>query len=45
MRIFSVNFWVGAFINTFITIICLYLLKMLFAKVQVPVVSEVVESV
>lgn len=33
------------FINTFITLIFIYLIKKIFEKVNVPVVSNMVESV
>lgn len=45
MQIFSVNWWVNMFINTFVTIIFIYLIKAAFNKINVPVVSDMVESV
>lgn len=45
MKLFSIGWWVNMFINTFVTIIFIYLIKMAFSKVQVPVVSDMVESV
>lgn len=43
-KIFSVNFWVQSFATTLITIFFIYILKIVFNKVQVPVVSEIVEK-
>lgn len=45
MRIFSVSWWVGMFINTFVTILFIYIIKMIAGKVNVPVVSKIVEEV
>lgn len=44
-RIFSVNFWVQTFVSTFMTMIMIFIIKQLFTKVNVPVVSNIVESV
>lgn len=43
-QLFSVNWWITMFINTFITIFFIYLLKKIFAKVNVPYVSDMVEQ-
>lgn len=45
MKLFSLNWWASMFINTFITLIFIYLIKKIFEKVNVPVVSNMVESV
>lgn len=45
MKLFSINWWVQMFINTFVTIIFIYLIKLAFSKVNVPVVSDMVENV
>ena len=45
IKLFSPSWWVGMFINTFITLVFIYIIKQVFAKVSVPVVSDMVESV
>lgn len=45
MRILSATWWVNMFINTFVTIIFIYLIKLAASKINVPVVSDVVASV
>lgn len=45
MRIFSVNFWVQAFVSTFITMIMIYLIKKIAGTVNIPVVSDVAQAV
>lgn len=44
-RIFSVNFWVQAFISTFMTMLMMYLIKKITATVNIPVVSTVAQEV
>ena len=43
-QLFSVNWWISMFINTFITIIFIYMIKKFFVKVNVPYVSNIVEE-
>ena len=45
IKLFSPMWWVSMFINTFITLVFIYMIKKVFAKINVPVVSEMVESV
>lgn len=45
IKLFSPTWWISMFINTFITLIFIYIIKQIFAKVNVPVVSEMVENV
>lgn len=45
MKIFSPTWLFNMFVNTFVTIIFIYLIKLISAKVNVPVVSDIVESV
>lgn len=44
-RIFSVNFWVQAFVSTFITMLMIYLIKKVAGTVKIPVVSDVAQAV
>ena len=44
MKIFSISWWIGMLINTFITIMFIYILKVIFSKVNVPIVSNMVEQ-
>ncbi len=43
-KIFSPGFWVQTMVSTLFTIFMIYILKLIFAKVDVPVVSDVVQS-
>lgn len=46
MKIFSLNFWVGAFVSAFVTMICIYAIKKLNAKAGgLPLVNDIVEGV
>ena len=42
LNLTSPSWWINQFVSTFITILFIYLLKKIFEKVNVPVVSEVV---
>lgn len=45
MKLFSLDFWVSALLSTMITMVCIYLIKKANEKIQIPVVSEIVEGV
>lgn len=38
----SPSWWLNTFVQTFITILFIYMIKKIFAKVSVPVVSDLV---
>lgn len=38
----SPTWWVNTFVQTFVTVIFIYMLKKIFAKVEVPYVSDMV---
>lgn len=44
-RVFSFNFWVQTFISTFMTMVFIYLIKLAFNKVHVPVLSDIASAV
>ena len=44
-RIFSMSFWVQLFISTFLTMFMIYLIKKANQKLNIPVVSNIVEGV
>lgn len=44
-RIFSVNFWLSAFVSTFMTMLMIYLIKKVAGTVEIPVVSDVANAV
>ena len=44
-RIFTVNFWIQLFISTFMTMVMIYLIKKANEKLNLPVVSDIVEGV
>lgn len=43
-RLFSIDFWVQAFVSTFITMLMFYILKQMNEKVKIPVVSTIIEE-
>lgn len=45
MGIFSVKFWIQAFVSTFVTLLMIYLIKKVAGSVNIPVVSEVAQAV
>ena len=45
MGIFSVKFWTMLMLNTLLTMCCIYIIKKVTGTVQVPVVSEIAQSV
>ena len=45
MRVFSMNFWIQAFVSTFITMLMIYLIKKVAGTVNIPVVSDVAQAV
>ena len=44
-RIFSVNFWIQTFVLTLMTMIMIYVIKQIAAKVNVPIISDVAAAV
>ena len=45
MNLLSIDFWKSAFIGAVVTMICIYVIKKVVAKVEIPVVSNIVENV
>lgn len=43
-KFLSINFWVQAFVSAFITMLMFYLIKKINAKVDIPIVSDIVEQ-
>ena len=43
-RILSFDFWIQAFISTFITMLMFYILKQMSKKVEIPVVSTIINE-
>lgn len=44
-RIFSVSFWLQALASTFVTLCCIYIIKQVTSKVEIPVVSDIAQAV
>lgn len=44
VKLTSAQWWLNMFVQTFITICFIYLLKVITAKINVPVVSDIVQS-
>jgi len=45
MNVFSINWWVSTFVSTLVTMVFIYMIKRLTAKVNIPVVSDVAAAV
>lgn len=45
MNIFSLNWWIGAFLNTLLTMVFIYLIKKFSEKVNIPIVSDISAAV
>lgn len=45
MNVFSINWWISTFVSTLVTMVFIYFIKKLSAKVNIPVVSDVVATV
>lgn len=44
-RLFSINWWVSQFISVFMTMVFIYLIKLMLGKVNIPIASDIAESV
>lgn len=44
-KLFSVNWWVSQFITVFTTMVFIYLIKLILGKVNVPIASDIAESI
>ena len=44
-RLLTPSFWLQLFISTFMTMVMIYIIKMVAGKFQIPVVSNIAESV
>lgn len=42
INIMSPSWWLNTFVQTFVTVLFIYMLKKIFAKVEVPYVSDMV---
>lgn len=45
MNIFSPNWWISTFISTLVTMCFIYLIKKITATVNIPIVSDVAQTV
>ena len=43
-RMLSVNFWLQAFISAFVTMLMFYVIKKINNKIEIPIVSDIVEQ-
>lgn len=44
-KLFSVNWWVSQFISIFITMVFIYLIKLMLGKVNIPIASDIADAV
>lgn len=45
MNIFSINWWISTFVSTLVTMLFIYMIKKMTAKLNIPVVSDVAAAV
>ena len=43
-KIFSMSFWVQLFISTFMTMVMIYIIKSVTARVNIPIVSNIAQA-
>lgn len=44
-KLFSINWWISQFISVFMTMVFIYLIKIMLGKVNIPIASDIAESV
>ena len=44
-RLFSVNWWLSQFISVFMTMVFIYLIKLVLGKVNIPIASDIADAV
>ena len=44
-KLFSVNWWVSQFISVFMTMVFIYLIKLMLGKVNIPIASDIADAV
>lgn len=44
-RLFSVNWWLSQFISVFMTMVFIYLIKLMLGKVNIPIASDIADAV
>lgn len=45
MNVFSLNWWISTLVSTLVTMAFIYIIKKFTAKVNIPVVSDIAQSV
>lgn len=43
-KLLSIDFWITAFLTTFVTMCFFYIVKKANEKVQIPVINEIIEN-
>lgn len=44
-KLFSVKWWVSQFISVFMTMVFIYLIKLMLGKVNIPIASDIADAV
>lgn len=44
-KLFSINWWISQFISVFITMVFIYLIKLMLGKVNIPIASDIADAV
>lgn len=44
-KLFSINWWVSQFISVFMTMVFIYLIKLMLGKVNIPIASDIADAV
>lgn len=44
-KLFSINWWISQFISVFMTMVFIYLIKLMLGKVNIPIASDIADAV
>lgn len=44
-KLFSPNWWISQFISVFMTMVFIYLIKLMLGKVNIPIASDIADAV
>lgn len=44
-KLFSINWWISQFISVFMTMVFIYIIKLMLGKVNIPIASDIADAV
>lgn len=44
-KLFSINWWISQFVSVFMTMVFIYLIKLMLGKVNIPIASDIADAV